>query len=119
MRVDRERVDAVEPLEERRRRGRRRGGRAVGAVHVQPDAVLGADVGERIERIDRAGARRARHADHGDRRDAGGESVSIARASSSGRTRNASSQRIARSARRPSPSTSQARAIELWACSEA
>ena len=46
-------------------------------------------------------------------------SVSIARASSSGRMRKRSSQRICRSARRPRPSTSHARAIELCACSEA
>ena len=70
VRVDRERVDAVEAREQRgaRRRGRR--GRAVGAVDVQPDAVPGADVGKRAERIDGTGARRARDADHGDRGDA-------------------------------------------------
>ena len=96
----------------RARRARRRGrrGRAVGAVDVQPDAVLGADVGERVERIDGAGARRARRRRPrrpGSRRRR--RSVSIARASSSGRMRKASSQRIGRSARRPRPSTSQAR----------
>ena len=72
VRVDRERVDAVETGEEVRARGRRGGGSAVGAVHVQPHAVRCADVGERVERVDGAGARGAGDADHRDRRDAGG-----------------------------------------------
>ena len=67
MRVDRDRVGALEAAEERGRARRRGRGRAVGAVDVEPHAVLGADVGERVERIDRARARRAGGADHGDR----------------------------------------------------
>ncbi len=71
VRVDRERVDALEPAEQgsARRRGRRGG--AVGAVDVHPDVVLGADVGEGVERIDGARAGRARDADDGDGRHAG------------------------------------------------
>ena len=47
----------------RRRRG---SGQPIGAVHVQPDAQLGADVGERTDRIDGAGQRRARRRHHRD-----------------------------------------------------
>ena len=100
----------------RRRRGR--GGRALGAVDVQPDAVLGADLGDRSERIDGAGVRRAGDAQTATGVTPAARSAAIARASSSGRMRNASSQRIARTALRPSPSRSQARPIEWCASSE-
>jgi hypothetical protein len=44
--VDGEGVGAVDPGEPRPRRARRRRRQAVGAVDVQPDVVLGADVGD-------------------------------------------------------------------------
>ena len=72
VRVDRDRVGALEPAEERRGAGRRGRGSAVRAVDVEPHAVLGADVGNRVEGIDGAGAGGAGDAHDGDRRDAGG-----------------------------------------------
>ena len=72
VRIDRDRVRPLEPAEEvggARGRGR---GSAIGSVDVHPDAVLGADVGERVERVDRAGAGRAGDAHDRDGGHAGG-----------------------------------------------
>ena len=46
-------------------------GEPVGAVDVEPDAPLRADVGERVDRVDGTGERRARGRDDRDRRDPG------------------------------------------------
>ena len=67
MGVERDRVDPVEPGEQVPRGGCRRRGKAVGAVDVQPDAGLLADVGERADRVDGAGQRRAGGRDDRDR----------------------------------------------------
>ena len=54
VRVERDRVDAVEPGEQVRRRGSRRRRQPVGAVDVQPDALLRADVRQGGDRVDGA-----------------------------------------------------------------
>ena len=54
VRVDGRRVGTIEAGEERGRLGHRRRRQAVRAVDVQPDAALGADVGESVERVDSA-----------------------------------------------------------------
>ena len=59
VRVEHERVGAIEAGQRGASGVGERRGRAVGAVDVQPDAVLGAQVGERRQRVDRAGRGRA------------------------------------------------------------
>ena len=70
VRVERDRVGAVDAGEEvsRGRRGRR--GDPVRAVDVQPDAPRLADVREGVDQVDGAGERRPGGRDHGDGRDA-------------------------------------------------
>ena len=70
--VERHRVDPVEAGEEVAGGRCGRGGEPVGAVDVQPDAGLGAHVGERVDRVDGAGQRRARRGDDRDRDAPGG-----------------------------------------------
>ena len=64
--VDAEAVGALEPAAQlgRRRRAQRRA--AVGGVDVQPQPVLGADVGDRVELVDGADVRRAEVGDDGE-----------------------------------------------------
>jgi hypothetical protein len=59
VRVEHQRVGALQPGQQRAGGRPQRGRRAVGAVHVQPQVLLGADVGQRVERVDRARARGA------------------------------------------------------------
>ena len=73
MGVDRDRVGAIDAAEEVGHLGHARRREAVGAVDVEPDVPLGADVGERIDRVDGTGQRRAGRRDDRDRDDAGGE----------------------------------------------
>ena len=61
VRVEHERVGALDAGEEVRLR--EAGGRAVGAVDVEPQALAVGEVGEVVERVDGAGARRAGGAD--------------------------------------------------------
>ena len=73
VRVDAQRVGAVEPGEQRLRRGTVAAAPPVGAVDVEPDTARLADVGDRVERVDRSGQRRAGRRDDGDRDDARGD----------------------------------------------
>jgi hypothetical protein len=59
-------------LANRRRLAGSAGGRAVGAIYVQPDARVGRDGGDRVERVDGAGGGRAGVGDDTDRQQAGG-----------------------------------------------
>ena len=67
MRIDRDRIGALDPAEERTQRVRHRRDAAIRAVDVHPQSVLGADVGDLVERIDRAGRDRAGGRDHRER----------------------------------------------------
>ena len=64
MAVERDGVGEVEAVDEVRVRRRRAQERAEGAVDVQPETVLAADLGDLAERIARAGVRRGRVRDH-------------------------------------------------------
>ena len=64
VRVERERVRALEPGVARRERRVRRADRAVGAVDVEPQALGLAEVGHRVERVDRARVDRPRARRH-------------------------------------------------------
>ena len=57
--------------------GAERDQRAEGAVDVQPEVLLGADVGERREIVDRAGVDRARGPDHEERPRAAARSAAM------------------------------------------
>ena len=72
VRVERERIGAREGRHGAADMWRLRGERAVGAVNVEPQSGLGADVGDGAERIDRAGVDVARSGDDADRVKAGG-----------------------------------------------
>src|SRR3954465_5345798 len=52
VRVEHERIGALEAGEQRPGGRPERRGRAVGAVHVQPEVLLGAQVGQRVQRVD-------------------------------------------------------------------
>ena len=98
VRVERDRVGAVEAGEEMAGRRRRRGGQPVGAVDVEPDARLGTHVGERADRIDGARQRRARPSRRrrrarGRRRDRPGSRRAPPRAAAAGRRRSAATAR--------------------------
>ena len=66
VRIDAEAVGTLEPAPGDRRRRRAQRGRAVGAVDVQPEPVLGADVGGGVELVDRAGVGGAAVGDDGE-----------------------------------------------------
>ena len=70
--IDAQGVGAVQAGEQVAAGRVRRGGRAVGAIHVQPDARVGRDGGHRVERVDGAGGGRAGVGDDTDRQQAGG-----------------------------------------------
>ncbi len=66
VRVDDERVGAFDAVQERARARREQRRAAVGAVHVQPQAVCGADVGHAGEVVEGARVGRSGRGDHGD-----------------------------------------------------
>ena len=67
MRIERDRVGQRQRPEVGRSLRQRRRGRAVGAVNVKPEPLLGADVGERLQRVDDARADAAGRADDEER----------------------------------------------------
>ena len=110
--VERDRVGSIEAGEEVGRRGRRRRGQPVGAVDVEPDALLGAHVREPVDRVDGPGQRRTRGGDDGDGDAAGARSARIASATASGGRRRSRSIGSERTFSEPSPRISAARSIE-------
>ena len=66
MRVDDERVGPLDAVQQRARARRQQGRAAVGAVHVQPQAAGGADLGDAGEIVEGAGVGRSRRRHDGD-----------------------------------------------------
>ena len=112
VRVEGDRVGAVEAGEEMAGRRRRGSGQPIGAVHVQPDAQLGADVGERTDRIDRAGERRPAVATTATGTRPSARSARIASRTASGGSLRSPSIGSDRTFAEPIPRISAARSIE-------
>ena len=93
------------------RRGGRRG-QPVGAVDVEPDALLGAHVREPVDRVDGPGQRRTGGGDDGDGTRPAARSARIASATASGGRRRSPSIGSERTFSEPSPRISAARSIE-------
>src|SRR6185503_11331020 len=64
VRIPGERAGVTQLLQRPRRAGRQQRARAMRAVHVQPDSVLGAERADRLQIVERARRRRARGRDY-------------------------------------------------------